>query len=368
MNVSYIGPLREQVGLSQTELGEKVGVTRQTIAVWERGERLPSLGQLGRIAGALGVSLDVFLRAPEEKGPTLLFRADDARALNPHLRALIQQRVEDYADLEVSLKETPTLPPAYPLDEFDAAKVERIATQVRDFLGVEDAPLGDVISLLEDKGFKVIVTPLPKSVSGFSAYTETWGGVIIINANHPVDRQYFTALHELGHLICHRKDYSVREVREARDPREKIANRMAGAVLISREAMERELRGYQHAWIPTSVLANLKQRYSMSMATVLMRARDLGMISARQAGQQLGKLKKEVYDADGSERPKLKRQADRFDQEIPIARNRLERLVYEAASKEFITRSRAAEILGKPLLEVRQQLKNWRSEQSPIES
>lgn len=367
MNVNFIGPLREQVGLSQSELGEKVGVTRQTIAVWERGERLPSLGQLSRIAVALGVSLEIFLRVPEEEGPTLLFRADDVKALNPSLRALVQQRVEDYAGLESFLKETPTLPPAYPLDEFDAVKVERIATQVRDFLGVEDAPLGDVISLLEDKGFKVIVTPLPKSVSGFSAYTEAWGAVIIVNVNHSVDRQYFTALHELAHLICHRKDYSNQEVREAKDPREKIANRMAGAVLISRETMERELRGYQHVWIPTSVLANLKQRYSMSMATVLIRARDLGMITARQAGQQLGELRK-LHDEDGSEPSKLKRQADQFEPDILIARNRLERLVYEATSKELITRSRAAEILSKPLLEVRKQLKDWRSEQSPIES
>ncbi|WP_119278167.1 helix-turn-helix domain-containing protein, partial [Calidithermus roseus] len=42
MNVGYIQPLREQRGLSQTDLGNKVGVTRQTIAVWEKGERMPS--------------------------------------------------------------------------------------------------------------------------------------------------------------------------------------------------------------------------------------------------------------------------------------------------------------------------------------
>ena len=368
MNVNYIGPLREQVGLSQAELGARVGVTRQTIAVWEKGERLPSLGQLSRIANALGISMDVFLKPPEDQsGPTLLFRADDATALNVPLRAHIQQRVEDYAGLEIDLKETPTLPPAYPLDEYDPPKVERIATQVRDFLGVEDAPLGDVISLLEDKGFKVIVTLLPNSVSGFSAYTEAWGAVIIVNANHPVERQYFTALHELAHLICHRKDYNHQEIRAAKDPREKIANRMAGAILISRETMERELRGYQHVWIPEPVLMNLKQRYSASMATILIRARDLGMITSRQAGQQIGKIKKR-HDENGCEPIKLRRQAEQFDPGYPIACNRLERLVYEAASKDFITRSRAAEMLGKPMLEVRKKLKEWRAEQGTIES
>ena len=86
MNVNYIGPLREQQGLSQADLGEKVGVTRQTIAVWERGERLPSLGQLARIADALKVSTDLFLRPPEDQsGPTLLFRADDMKLLGVHV-------------------------------------------------------------------------------------------------------------------------------------------------------------------------------------------------------------------------------------------------------------------------------------------
>jgi DNA-binding XRE family transcriptional regulator len=34
---------REQKGLSQEELGQKVGVTRQTIAAWEKNERAPSV-------------------------------------------------------------------------------------------------------------------------------------------------------------------------------------------------------------------------------------------------------------------------------------------------------------------------------------
>jgi len=368
MNVNFIGPLREQLGLSQTELGEKVGVTRQTIAVWEKGERMPTLAQISRIAQALGVSTDIFLNPSRtEKGPTLLFRADDASALNLALRAHIQQKVQDYVELEQELKETPVLPPAYPLDEFEPAKVERIATQVRDFLGVEDAPLGDVISLLEDKGFKVILTPLPKTVSGFSAYTEEWGGVIVVNSIHAVERQYFTALHELAHLICHRKDYNGQEVAAARDPREKIANRLAGAVLLSRDTMERELRGYQHIWIPEPVLANLKVRYSASMATILMRAKDLDMITARQAGQQMGKIKK-LHDKDDQEPVKIQRQASTFDQkDIFFPCDRLERLVYEAASKAFITRSRAAEILGKPLVDIRRNLKKWQDGQVGVE-
>ncbi|CAM3444742.1 HTH cro/C1-type domain-containing protein [Deinococcus saxicola] len=367
MNVNYIGPLRKQQGLTQTELGDRLGVTRQTVAVWERGERLPSFGQISRIADALNVPVDLFIKPTEGDPITLLFRADDSAALTAALKAQIQVQVEDYVGLEEELGETPALPPAWPLDTYDEAKAERIARELRDFLGVEDAPLGDVINLMEDKGFKVILTSLPAGVSGFSAYTEEWGGVIVVNADKPVERQYFTALHELAHLVCHRKDYQSGNVPGVRDPREKIANHVAGGMLLSRETMERELRGFQHQWLPEPLLINLKRRYSVSMRTVLMRAKQLDMITAKQCGQQIGKLTKEYGRED--EPAHLKRHRDLFlnvdGKDIEgagVARTRLERLVYEAASKEMITRSRAAEILNMPAMQVRRNLGAWTSD------
>ena len=240
-------------------------MTRQTVAVWERGERLPSFGQISRIADALNVPVDLFIKPTEGEPITLLFRADDDAALMV-LKAQIQVQVEDYVGLEEELGETPALPPAWPLDTYDEAKAERIARELRDFLGVEDAPLGDVINLLEDKGFKVILTALPAGVSGFSAYTEEWGGVIVVNADKPVERQYFTALHELAHLVCHRKDYQSGNVPGVRSSREKIADHVAGAMLFSQE--DHEPRPGFPAQAVRPLLINLERRYSVSMRTV----------------------------------------------------------------------------------------------------
>lgn len=47
--------------MSQTELGERIGVTRQTIAAIEGGKYSPSLESAFRIANVFGVKLeDVF--------------------------------------------------------------------------------------------------------------------------------------------------------------------------------------------------------------------------------------------------------------------------------------------------------------------
>lgn len=50
--------LRKKLGLSQEELSEKVGVTRQTISNWELNETQPNPEQLKLLSKALNVSVD----------------------------------------------------------------------------------------------------------------------------------------------------------------------------------------------------------------------------------------------------------------------------------------------------------------------
>lgn len=53
--------------MSQTELGQRIGVTRQTIAAVESGKYSPSLEMAFRIAHVFGVDLrDVFQWTPDE--------------------------------------------------------------------------------------------------------------------------------------------------------------------------------------------------------------------------------------------------------------------------------------------------------------
>lgn len=50
--------LRLKKGLTQTELGEKVGVKQSTFTNWENGKREPSYENLVKLADLLEVSLD----------------------------------------------------------------------------------------------------------------------------------------------------------------------------------------------------------------------------------------------------------------------------------------------------------------------
>ena len=64
---------RIQHNLTQTQLAEKLGVTRQTISSWERGNSFPNIDMLERLASVLGTDLDHFL-CPAEKPKSIAGR------------------------------------------------------------------------------------------------------------------------------------------------------------------------------------------------------------------------------------------------------------------------------------------------------
>lgn len=53
--------LRKQYNLSQEELAEKIGVTRQAVSKWERAEASPDIDNLIKLAQIYNVSLDNML-------------------------------------------------------------------------------------------------------------------------------------------------------------------------------------------------------------------------------------------------------------------------------------------------------------------
>ena len=77
-NAARLAELRREHGLSQEELAEKLGVSRQAVSKWERAESSPDTDNLIALAKLYGVTLDVLLGlklpdAPE--APETVFEA-----------------------------------------------------------------------------------------------------------------------------------------------------------------------------------------------------------------------------------------------------------------------------------------------------
>lgn len=58
---NFIATMRKEQGLTQEQLGEKLGVTNKTVSRWETGKYMPDIDKLQELSICLGVSVNELL-------------------------------------------------------------------------------------------------------------------------------------------------------------------------------------------------------------------------------------------------------------------------------------------------------------------
>ena len=92
--------LRKENKLTQTELGNLIGVKHSIISLYELGERIPSPGVIKKLAATLHVSADYLLGI--EKNPTV-----DVSGLDEDDIALVRSLVDTLRYKNARNKKTP---------------------------------------------------------------------------------------------------------------------------------------------------------------------------------------------------------------------------------------------------------------------
>ena len=100
-------------------------------------------------------------------------------------------------------------------------QAEHDALELRRRLGLCNAPLTDIVTLLEmEMGARVYVRRVDSRISGLFAFDEELGPCILLNANHPKERRAQSAAHECGHLVSTRSKPAVLRKNEILSGRE----------------------------------------------------------------------------------------------------------------------------------------------------
>ncbi|MDR0919036.1 MAG: helix-turn-helix domain-containing protein [Oscillospiraceae bacterium] len=89
--------LRKENKLSQEELAEKLGISRQAVSKWERAESSPDTDNLIRLAKLYNVSLDKLLSISEELPPPEVIE----NTVEKKQDEIIIKLIKDKADYEV---------------------------------------------------------------------------------------------------------------------------------------------------------------------------------------------------------------------------------------------------------------------------
>lgn len=328
---------RKAADISLRELGDLLGVSHTTINKYEKGDLMPSSGQLLQLARALGVRSEYFFRPVEVDLADVEYRkrANTPKKLLARIDANIRNQAELWRELLALFPARPvvafSLPDGLPDHITGPEDIEHIAAHVRGEWALGLNPIPDMIDTLESQGIMVIVTDVADE-GKFDGLAGSIANVpvIVVSAGWPGDRQRFTLAHELGHLLL--KERLPKGMDE-----EKACNQFAGAFLLPRAAVQQHLGELRHAIEPAELLL-FKHEFGISMMGALYRAYQCGVIT---------EYLRDKYFRDFSRRGWRTREPG---EPYPAERTFLfKQLVYRAYAEDYIGESKAAELLEQPL-------------------
>jgi Zn-dependent peptidase ImmA (M78 family)/transcriptional regulator with XRE-family HTH domain len=264
---------RELMGWSQAQLATKLKVTPAALSQFESGSTRPSTDTVARLSTILRVPVD-FFSEPLTETHEGFFRSLRRTSVTDRRKArAIGYVAHDLASHARSAGQFTTLSiPHLPAPGLDAAPndVEDLAAILRASWQLPPGPVPDVVELLESHGIAVIRLPLGSiDVDAFSLPFPDHPVVVLGTDKNDRARSRFDAAHELGHLAMHRDQiWGLPEI-------EKQAHVFAAAFLMPAGDIRQAL--------PDTVdwpkLFDLKRRWQVSLAALLMRAKTLGRMN-----------------------------------------------------------------------------------------
>jgi Zn-dependent peptidase ImmA (M78 family) len=267
-------------GLSLTDLGEQVSVSKQFLSRVETGAESVAPPLENSLAERLNVLPDFFYRIDPDpiSDEQCHFRRQLTTKIG--LRHVARARGEMLKRLVAILDEHLELP-EYQVGEADpedTETIERAAEKFRSLFGLGLGPLSNLTRIAENAGAVVMrVDSLPPEIDAVSFATKR--PLIALNgAGRSACRSRFGIAHELGHFSLHIGILTGDRLTETQ------ANRFASALLMPRTTFASEcrsaIRGVRLNW---PALSELKLRWRASKAAIIFRGRQLGVFSDDQA-------------------------------------------------------------------------------------
>lgn len=279
---------REAMGLSVNALAKLLGVSRTIIYDYESGSKQPSPHVFVKLCEKLEQPSRFFYLPRFESDYT----HDSAHyrsleSLKPELRneagTSLKWIQEFYTVLEKKLS-LPKLnfPKVTLLDDPDRitlSHIERVAKEVRGHWGIGDAPIPNLVKLLEMNG--AIIARYPLDIHGMDAVSY-WSEqfkrpFILLNADKMnYVRSRFDLAHELGHMILHRQiQKPAQRGTQLYKQLERQAHFFAASFLMPRSSWLRDVDEFT-----LTAFRSLKPKWKVSIIAQVMHSEALGAINA----------------------------------------------------------------------------------------
>lgn len=281
---------REARGLSATALAEILGVSRQSVSQYENEQQSPRPEVMVKIEQVLNLPSNFFSRpVVEQPGVRRIFY----RSMNSATklaRVRVERRYEWLTEIAEYLQKYVSFPPVrfprfdVPADprELSWEDIEDFAVRTREFWGLGEGPISNMVWLLENKG-AIIARGMVEAdeLDAFSEWqTKSGTPYVFLGADkESASRSRYDAAHELGHLVMHRNiDSKHIENQTTFKVIENQAHRFAGAFLLPALAFSNDF-----SVANLDAFRALKPKWKVSVAMMVYRSQDLGLVGKEQA-------------------------------------------------------------------------------------
>lgn len=271
---------RQLQGLTRAELARRAGLSPAAVSQFESGNARPKAATIAQMALSLAIPVGVLAGTGQR---TLLPAVDESffrslrrttqrdrerAAAHAGLAAELVRRIEQSVELP-TFEAMPDL--ALDLsDEADAA--EAAACELRRRWALPEGPIENLVRTLERRGIVVVRSPLLTSDVDAFSWANGERPIVMLGSDKGVyERSRLDAGHELAHVLLHAADPE-----PGSPPLERQAQRFAGALLMPASALSAEWPGGRIDWY---ALLRMRQRWGVSIAALLYRAKELGLLS-----------------------------------------------------------------------------------------
>lgn len=298
--------------LSKASLADILDVSPSTITKWEDGTHKPQANILQTMSDFFQIPANWFLRPyPNYGNPLFLNRAKKRVLLSACTKSntmlLNLAEIHSIANEWVGfpkLNLIPCLNRKEALSLFDLSvckgKIQRLTEELRQKWGLGVSPILNLMKAVEKSG--VIVTRFEigsEEMDGTSAWINNHPYIFIASDKRNYFRGRFDLAHELGHIIMH-KELTEADKKARFDELEEQAHYFASCLLFPVQAFVAEI-GHK---VTLESLIMLKKRWGVSIAAMLVKSRQLNIISEEHSSRlwrsyrYRGFTKCEPLDAD----------------------------------------------------------------------
>jgi Zn-dependent peptidase ImmA (M78 family)/DNA-binding XRE family transcriptional regulator len=287
------------------DVAKAVGLTNQAISQFENNKTEPKAENLFSLCNLLGFPREYFFEKDDSKESnnytyfrslsTTTKKSQNAQVEKVKIFAKIFKGIEQYVNF-----------PEFKLQINELMEPEEMAEFVRREWNLGDGPIYNIIDVMERHG--IIITTTFEESSNIDAYSrvefinEKIVPIVILGHEKNAYRQQFNAAHELGHILTDGyfdiDELSKLEYRNM----EQHMNEFAGALLIPKSMYLKDLM--TKGKTDFTFYSELKKKYRVSAAALIVRAHQLGAISVNQyqylmkQRAQNGFIKEEPYDKE----------------------------------------------------------------------